>query len=152
MAPHLTPTELDQIAGMRQQRPAAILQAINAARERQEIEPVQVWAIRRALKGVTRKRGRSETRPVLSRLEKLLCGRRLKRQWNLPGGVTRGFFHRQLTLAQTSPDRKFQASPGERRPAPDEPRVALPNVDANGDRSGNDIHKNELSQAFSIAS
>ena len=86
MAPHLTPTELDQIAGMRQQRPAAILQAINAARERQEIEPVQVWAIRRALKGVTHKRGRSETRPVLSRLQKLLCGRRLKRQWNLPGG------------------------------------------------------------------
>ena len=64
MAPHLTDEELDVIHTKMYQRWSrhAILNEITQMRKARCVEPPQIWAIRRAMRGCTHKRCRVETR------------------------------------------------------------------------------------------
>ena len=64
MAPHLSPEELDLVAGYVAKRLTAkeIWTQLKLHRDSASIDMPKIWAVRRAMAGVTHKRGRSETR------------------------------------------------------------------------------------------
>ena len=64
MAPHLSPVELNLIMEClgRRQSLKDIHEVIKLEREAGGIEPPKIWAIRRACRGATHRRGRAETR------------------------------------------------------------------------------------------
>ena len=64
MAPHLTAGELDLITHClgKNQEPKEIQRVLNARRQAKRIETLKIWAIRRACRGVTHQRGRSDGR------------------------------------------------------------------------------------------
>ena len=64
MAPHLTAGELDLITHClgKNQEPKEIQRVLNAQRQAKRIEIIKIWAIRRACRGVTHQRGRSDGR------------------------------------------------------------------------------------------
>ena len=72
MAPHLSPVELDFIMASlgRRQSAKEIHEAIKSRREAVGTEAPQIWAIRRACRGTTHRRGRSETRGPKNKLDK----------------------------------------------------------------------------------
>ena len=64
MAPHLPAGELDLITHClgKNQEPKEIQRVLNAQRQAKRIEIIKIWAIRRACRGVTHQRGRSDGR------------------------------------------------------------------------------------------
>ena len=63
MAPHLTPLELDQLMSWKGNKATNDMYTeLATSRRAQGIAPVCISAIRKALRGVTHRRGRSETR------------------------------------------------------------------------------------------
>ena len=64
MAPHLTKKELDlvRVLGGRDKTPAEIHARIVTSRGQKQLEPPEIGAVRRALKGMTFRVGLKETR------------------------------------------------------------------------------------------
>ena len=64
MAPHLSLAELDLIAKAagEQKAPKDIHALISAKRRARKVDPPKIWAVRRAVKGTTHLRDRTETR------------------------------------------------------------------------------------------
>ena len=64
MAPHLSFAELDLIAKAagEQKAPKDIHALISAKRRARKVDPPKIWAVRRAVKGTTHLRDRTETR------------------------------------------------------------------------------------------
>ena len=64
MAPRLTAGELDLTTHClgKNQEPKEIQRVLNARRQAKRIEILKIWAIRRACRGVTHQRGRSDGR------------------------------------------------------------------------------------------
>ena len=64
MAPHLSLAELDLIAKSSGEQKASkdIHALISAKRRARKVDPPKIWAVRRAVKGTTHLRDRTETR------------------------------------------------------------------------------------------
>ena len=85
MAPHLSPGELDLITTLvaKKYSPADILTKIKKLRQREKVEPPKIWAVRRAMAGVTHRRGRPEKRGRQRKLSPAQSDRMFKKRAEL---------------------------------------------------------------------
>ena len=85
MAPHLSPGELDLITTLvaKKYSAADILTKIKKLRQREKVEPPKIWAVRRAMAGVTHRRGRPEKRGRRRKLSPAQSDRLFKKRSEL---------------------------------------------------------------------
>ena len=85
MAPHLSPGELDLITTLvaKKYSAADILTKIKKLRQREKVEPPKIWAVRRAMAGVTHRRGRPEKRGRRRKLSPAQSDRMFKKRSEL---------------------------------------------------------------------
>ena len=85
MAPHLSPIELDLVTTLISKKYSSrdILAKITEQRRREKVEPPKIWAVRRAMAGVTHRRGRQEKRGRQKKLSPAQSDRMFKKRSEL---------------------------------------------------------------------